>query len=97
MAAFSRLPRVAVLAGAATLLANTPLGACSWDRPIWEKKPKSRTSLLRFFVDGRAGFIDAKGKVVIPATFPVSGNTGTDDFLGDVAATSQVRITPPRA
>ena len=63
--------------------------ACSWDNPVWPKDPRSDTSLFRFVVGvdekAKAGYIDAKGHVVIPPTFDAHGDYGYDDFFNGIA------------
>ena len=52
--------------------------ACSWDYPIWIPRNKSADALYRFAKDGKAGYIDATGRVVIPPTLPLLGNYGSE-------------------
>jgi hypothetical protein len=71
----------------------TTMVACSWDNPIWPKDKRSDTALFRFVTDGKAGFINVSGKIMIPARFPVVGfgNEGYDDFFEGVAAMNTLR------
>jgi hypothetical protein len=52
----------------------TPAAACSWDYLIWMPREKDADALYRFIRDGRAGFIDRSGKVVIEPQFRPGGN-----------------------
>ena len=75
----------ALLLGIAAILGY----ACSWDNPVWPKNPRSDTSLFRFVVgvdqNARTGYIDAKGRIVIPPSFTANGNYGYDDFFDGIA------------
>jgi hypothetical protein len=53
--------------------------ACSWDFPIWMIRSRTADPLYRFVVDGKAGYIDRNGKVVIEPNFKAFGNHG-DEF-----------------
>ncbi len=70
---------------------QTATMACSWDHPIWPKDKRSDTPLFRFVKDGKAGYINASGNIVIPARFRVFGNAGYDDFFEGVAAMDILR------
>lgn len=63
--------------------------ACSWDNPVWPKNVRSDTSLFRFVIGvnekAKAGYIDAKGHVVIPPAFDARGDYGYDDFFDGIA------------
>jgi hypothetical protein len=48
--------------------------ACSWDYPIWMIRSKSADPLYRFIRDGKAGYIDRDGKVVIEPALDYSRN-----------------------
>lgn len=52
--------------------------ACSWDYSIWIPRSKSADALYRFAKDGKAGYIDATGRVLIPPTLPLLGNYGSE-------------------
>jgi hypothetical protein len=41
--------------------------ACSWDYPIWQVRSNSADPYYRFVQNGRAGYIDRSGKVIIGA------------------------------
>jgi hypothetical protein len=81
-----------LLAGSAWIAVHATMVACSWDYLIWSKDKHSDTALFRFVADGKAGYINASGKIVIPAQFPVSGNVGYDDFFEGVASTNILRL-----
>ena len=57
-------------------------GACSWDYPIWIPRTKSADPLYRFERNGKAGYIDRSGKIVIPPTLKVAGNFGCEFHEG---------------
>ncbi|MGC4050576.1 MAG: WG repeat-containing protein [Paludibaculum sp.] len=61
-------------------------GQMPGDREIWEKDIRSNTPLFRFVVQGKAGYINAEGRVVIPPQFRVLGETGRDDFYEGIAS-----------
>jgi hypothetical protein len=63
---------------AACLLVPPVIKACSWSYKIWAIRSKSADPLFRFVRDGKAGYIDARGKIVIQPTFPVY-----DNFFGE--------------
>ena len=65
----------------ATLLILVPFltTACEWDYPIWQVRSKSADPLFRFVQNGKAGYIDRAGKVVIKPQFSAYGNSG-DEF-----------------
>ncbi len=80
------MPARIVVSQAGAVLAVVGIAfSCSWDSPIWPKDARSTIALFRFEVDGKAGYIDRRGKVVIPPKFPVSRNDGFDDFFEGVA------------
>ncbi|HJQ24748.1 MAG TPA: WG repeat-containing protein [Blastocatellia bacterium] len=53
--------------------------ACEWDYRIWQVHSKSADPLYRFVQNGKAGYIDGTGKVVIKPQFSAYGNSG-DEF-----------------
>jgi len=85
----SRSALVAI--GACFAVFQASILACSWDNPIWPKDKRSDTALFRFVIDGKAGYVDASGKVVVPAKFKVFGNHGYDDFFEGFASTDILR------
>lgn len=65
-------------------LAATVAFACSADYPIWIPRTKTADPLYRFIKNGRAGYIDRSGHVIIPPTLDPHGNYGSefhDGFL----------------
>lgn len=60
---------------ALALIVNTGF-ACSSDYAIWIPRSSSADALYRFAKDGKAGYIDAAGHVIIPPTLPLDGNYG---------------------
>lgn len=77
--------RLVLAIGCVASACGAIIHACEWDYPIWPKDKHSDTKLFRFVVDGKLGYIDAAGKVVIPAQFRAFGNWGFDDFFEGVA------------
>jgi hypothetical protein len=59
---------------ATTLLAVPAVRACTWSYLIWGLRSKSADPLFRFVRNGKAGYIDASGKIVIQPTLAVSDN-----------------------
>lgn len=51
-----------------------PVFACSWDYTIWQTRGKNADALYRFIKDGKAGYIDQTGKIVIEPTLDFYGN-----------------------
>jgi hypothetical protein len=56
--------------------------ACSWDYLIWQVRSKDADPLYRFVKDGRAGYIDGTGKVVVQPTLRFFGNYGGEFHNG---------------
>jgi hypothetical protein len=69
------------------LLSTQRAAACSWDYPIWMIRSKNADPLYRFIQNGKAGYIDRSGKIVIEAKFEFSRNRGGEfhDGLLDVS------------
>jgi hypothetical protein len=57
------------------VIASTAL-ACSSDYVIWMIRTDSSDALFRFIRNGKAGYIDRTGKIVVPPTLETSGNYG---------------------
>src|ERR1043166_1876921 len=53
---------------------------CSATYPIWIPRSQSADALYRFFKDGKAGYIDVTGRVVIAPTFKTLGGNGGAEF-----------------
>ena len=87
----SRRIAVAVsLSLAAFVFATGTADACSWDYPIWMPRHKNADALYRFIRDGKAGYIDRAGKVVVEPKFEPRGNYGGEfhDGLAEVGVSS---------
>jgi hypothetical protein len=56
--------------------------ACSSDYAIWIPRSQSAEPLYRFFKGGKAGYIDATGRVVIPPTLKTLDGNGRAEFHG---------------
>lgn len=52
--------------------------ASEWDYPIWIQRSQSADALYRFERDGKAGYIDVTGRVLIPPKLPLFGNFGAE-------------------
>ena len=48
--------------------------ACSYAYPIWGIRDRSADPLFRFVRNGKSGYIDARGKIAIPALLPLGDN-----------------------
>jgi hypothetical protein len=61
--------------------------ACSADYLIWIPRSKSADPLYRFVKDGKAGYIDSGGRIVIPPILEAYGNYGSEfhDGLLEIA------------
>ncbi len=81
----AQLPGIACLSGALLLLALT-VKPCSMSavRKLWSKRPGSESGLFAFEKDGKIGFIDSAGKVVIRPTI-VAQIEDIGDFSGGLA------------
>ncbi len=60
------------------LLSVSVVHACSWTYTIWSIRSKPADPLFRFEQNGKAGYIDATGKIVVRPTYP-----GGSNFLGE--------------
>lgn len=56
------------------LLAPVAAVACSWDYTIWMIRSKTADPLYRFIQNGKAGYIDRSGKIVVQPKFKFYGN-----------------------
>ncbi|MBV9211753.1 MAG: WG repeat-containing protein, partial [Acidobacteria bacterium] len=63
-------------------LAVQKSAACSWDYLIWINQNKKADPLYRFLKDGKAGYIDRNGKVVIQPRFKFYSNSGGEFHEG---------------
>lgn len=69
-----RLASAVCLSLAALLACAAPADGCSWDYPIWIPRDGGADPLYRFIRDGKAGYIDRSGRVVIEPQFDGDGN-----------------------
>jgi hypothetical protein len=63
-------------------LAANVVFACSWDFLIWIPRSKSADPLYRFVKNGKAGYIDGNGNIVIPPKLERYGNYGSEFHNG---------------
>ena len=56
------------------LLFVQSISACSWDYLIWQNRQKNSDPYYRFIRNGKAGFIDKTGKIVIEPKLLALGN-----------------------
>lgn len=71
-------------------MARQKTEACSWDYLIWMIRSKNADPLYRFVRDGKAGYIDNTGKVVIEPKLNGDGNYGGEfhDGLLEIGVSS---------
>jgi WG containing repeat len=83
-----RCPRhvLAVLLLFLTLVTSSH--TCEWDYLIWIPHSENADPLYRFIRDGKAGYIDKTGKIVVPPTLELYGNSAGEfhDGLIEVGA-----------
>lgn len=60
---------------ASVVLSVAVVQACEWSYTIWSIRSKPADPLFRFVRNGKAGYIDASGKVIIAASLPASDNS----------------------
>lgn len=70
---------------AAACLSVPAIQACSWSYLIWALRSKTADPLFRFVRDGKAGYIDSTGKVIIQPSFPAGDNFGGEFHEGLLA------------
>jgi hypothetical protein len=69
-----------ILCLAAGVFISVPaVRACSWSYLIWGIRTKPADPLFRFVRNGKSGYIDSSGKIVIPPTLPL----GENNFFGE--------------
>src|SRR5579883_3437220 len=61
----------ALTAGLASVFS---VSACQWTYSLWAIRHKPADPLFRFLRKGKAGYIDSRGNIVVPATLPVGDN-----------------------
>ncbi len=69
------------------LLATQPIFACSWDYPIWQVRSKNADPLYRFVKDGKRGYINQEGKIVVEPILDFYGSNGGDQFFDGLLLT----------
>jgi hypothetical protein len=69
-AAMKSIPGVLPVLAAAILTFVSIVHACTIATPIWGYRDKNADLLFKFVRDGKVGFIDASGKIVLDATRP---------------------------
>jgi hypothetical protein len=67
---------------AGVLLSASVISACSWSYLIWAIRSESADPLFRFVRNGKAGYIDSQGKIVIQPTFSATDNFGGEFHEG---------------
>ena len=67
--------RILFCFAASVLLSVPAVRACEWSYTIWSIRSKPADPLFRFVRNGKAGYIDASGKVIIAASLPVTDNS----------------------
>jgi WG containing repeat len=69
--------------------------ACDWTYPIWIPRSLDADPLYRFVQNGKVGYVDQEGKVVLPAVLEKLGSNGGGEFhsgLLEVGASDGVYI-----
>jgi hypothetical protein len=61
------------------------VNACEWSYLIWGIRNKPADPLFRFVRDGKAGYINSSGKVVVQPTLPSGDNSGGEFHEGLIA------------
>ena len=74
LSGFKRFSAAAIFFAAAIFLFFQPVIACSWDYDIWQVRSKNADPLYRYIKNGKAGYIDQTGKIVIQPTLEFYGN-----------------------
>lgn len=74
-----RIPVLTLLLSVLPLLA-VPVNACSWSYPIWQNRDKNADPYYRFVRDGRMGYIDKTGKIVVQPTLEFFVGNNGDEF-----------------
>jgi hypothetical protein len=71
----------------ALALVTTVVFACEADYTIWIPRSKSADPLYRFVKNGKAGYIDSTGRVVVPPKLELYGNYDSEfhDGLLEIA------------
>jgi WG containing repeat len=72
----------------ACLVAVSIVFGCEWDYSIWIPRSSTADTLYRFIKNGKAGYIDANGQVVVPPKLTLYSNSGSEFHNGllEVAA-----------
>lgn len=81
---------IGLVVAVALLLSVPTIPGCSWSYRLWSIRTKSADPLFQFEKDGKAGYMDAKGKVVIPPTLKGVGGFGGEFHEGLLAAKDEL-------
>jgi hypothetical protein len=74
-AGYAGKSRIFFYFAASVFLSVAVVQACEWSYTIWSIRSKPADPLFRFVRNGKAGYIDASGKVIIAASLPASDNS----------------------
>ena len=87
--------RSALLAALLLLTLAVPSPTCSWDYLIWIPRSQNADPLYRFIRNGKVGYIDQRGKIVVPPDIEWFGDNGGGEFhdgLLEVSASDGVYV-----
>jgi hypothetical protein len=74
---------------ALALVAVPLVSACSWSYLTWGLRSKSADPLFRFVRNGKAGYIDDTGRIIIEPTLPAGDNSSGEFHEGLLAVKEQ--------
>ena len=77
LSGFALVARVLLWSACVALVVDLIL-PCETDRLIWIPRDRSADALYRFIEDGRAGYINGSGEVVVKPTLETYGNSGEE-------------------
>jgi hypothetical protein len=87
--------RPALAAAVILLTLAVPSPTCSWDYLIWIPRSQNADPLYRFIRNGKVGYIDQRGKIVVPPDIEWFGGNGGGEFhdgLLEVSASDGVYV-----